>query len=166
MNEHTHGECPPVLTRAADLCPSCKAEWESWLGEVSEIGEIALELAFAVARSRAAGAGRRKPPRSGHECGRASAALEEARFHGCRHQIWISQRHAPSCRSGQGVVDVGRDEHIFQTYLEDQGRLAAQEVADLGLEPTLNGRRERTWIADEPDSEKQIVVYISRGTMP
>jgi hypothetical protein len=54
MNEHTHCECPPVLTRAADLCPSCRQEWEAWLGEISEVGEIALEVAFAVANSRRA----------------------------------------------------------------------------------------------------------------
>jgi hypothetical protein len=55
MNEHTPCECPPVLNRAADLCPSCKAEFEAWLGEpLQDVAEIALEITFAVAQSRAA----------------------------------------------------------------------------------------------------------------
>jgi hypothetical protein len=63
MNEHTHTlRMPPVLTRAADVCPSCKAEFEAWLGEPLHDVAVALEIAFAVAKNRAARKRRRKPP--------------------------------------------------------------------------------------------------------
>jgi hypothetical protein len=52
---------PPVLNRAADLCPSCKADFEAGLGEpLQDVAEIALEITFAVAQSRAARGRRRK----------------------------------------------------------------------------------------------------------
>lgn len=37
-----------------ELCPACRAEWESWLGEIASASEPALEIVFAMAAGKVA----------------------------------------------------------------------------------------------------------------